>query len=372
MADEKDPRLKGEPKKANDIVQDRNITRAVAVEGVKKRQIRDLLKKVNSEIFPNFIDKIRRKLSAIEGRRASRARKISSIEKVVDSLTADVTDEIKKEALLGLVAFSSSELEFVTNKLLSDLAIDIKVGAPTKNQFKKEWLEEPFDGLNLDQWFSTLQRSTKDRVLGAAQQGFAEGRTTDQIVRELQGTRRLRFKDGVLETTRRQTQAVVRTAMNHIASQARMEIGERNQDIIKGYKWVSVLDSRTTVICAGLDGKVFIFGEEGNRVPPAHVGCRSTTTFVLRSANQFGLKDLTPGQRASFDGQVPGDVTYGAWLKGQPVSVQEMVLGKKKSILFRKGELPIERFTDKNLMPLTLEELAVKEKAAFEKSGLQV
>jgi hypothetical protein len=49
-----------------------------------------------------------------------------------------------------------------------------------------------------------------------------------------------------------------------------------------------------------------------------------------------------------------------------------MVLGKTKATLFRKGKLPIDRFTDKNLKPLTLDELAIVEKDSFKKSGIEV
>lgn len=42
------------------------------------------------------------------------------------------------------------------------------------------------------------------------------------------------------------------------------------------YIWISVLDSSTTAICRSRSRKVYVFGK-GPR-PPAHVGCRSTTS----------------------------------------------------------------------------------------------
>jgi hypothetical protein len=93
-------------------------------------------------------------------------------------------------------------------------------------------------------------------------------------------------------------------------------------------------------------------------------------TAVLKDADELGLKKIPAGKRASIDGQVPASTTYGQWLKRQSVEVQENVLGVAKAKLFRDGGLPIERFTDVNLKPLSLDDLRELEKSAFERAGL--
>lgn len=115
-------------------------------------------------------------------------------------------------------------------------------------------------------------------------------------------------------------------------------------------------------ICAGLDGQVFPV-DSGPR-PPAHPNCRSTTVPVVPSISAIGrrygisLNDIPEGTRASMDGQVAAGTTFGAWLRKQPVDLQNEVLGVAKGKLFRRGVVPIERFVDvKTLKPRSYEEL---------------
>lgn len=70
-------------------------------------------------------------------------------------------------------------------------------------------------------------------------------------------------------------------------------------------------------------------------------------------------------------GDVVGRETYAAWLKRQPVAVQDRVLGVTRARLFRAGGLTIDRFTDALGRTLTLEQLAAIEPAAFRKAGVE-
>ncbi|WP_187275389.1 hypothetical protein [Methylobacterium sp. WL6] len=158
--------------------------------------------------------------------------------------------------------------------------------------------------------------------------------------------------------------------MTHIAAGASEATYERNADLISGVRWVSVLDSRTTPVCMARDGKVYEPGK-GPR-PPAHWRCRSTTTPVIKSFRDLGidLDEVPAGTRASMDGQVPADLTYGAWLAKQPASVQDEILGPTKGLLFRKGEVPVDRFVDRSGHAYTIDELRRRERGAFRKAGL--
>jgi len=66
--------------------------------------------------------------------------------------------------------------------------------------------------------------------------------------------------------------------------------------------------------------------------------CRSTTVPVINYEELgFGAPpSVTKGKRASIDGPVPVGTTYGQWLKDQPRSVQEDVLGKDKVKYFNQ------------------------------------
>src|SRR3546814_8134406 len=92
------------------------------------------------------------------------------------------------------------------------------------------------------------------------------------MVRTLRGTKAAGYADGLLEISRRDAAAVVRTAVNHTGNYAREALYAENADIVSKVQWHSTLDGRTCPQCAGLDGKTFELGK-GPR-PPAHYGCR--------------------------------------------------------------------------------------------------
>jgi SPP1 gp7 family putative phage head morphogenesis protein len=100
--------------------------------------------------------------------------------------------------------------------------------------------------------------------------------------------------------------------------------------------------------------------------------CRSSTVPVLKSWRDLGINrdELPPGTRASMNGQVPATQTYGEWLRDQPATVQDEALGKAKGALFRRGELPVERFVAPTGRPYTLDQLRDREARAFDKAGL--
>jgi SPP1 gp7 family putative phage head morphogenesis protein len=200
------------------------------------------------------------------------------------------------------------------------------------------------------------------------QRGWAEGWTNDEITRVLRGTKKLGYKDGLLPQLGKHNSAIVRTAIQHTASAAREATWDENDDIIKAYRWVSVLDARTTATCRSLDGKIFKRGK-GPR-PPIHIACRSAIVAIIKGLEH--LSDLLT--RASQDGQVSANVTYYDWLKTQSKQFQDSVLGATRGKLFREGGLSAKRFAElqlgANFEPLTLEEMRKLEPLAFSRAGL--
>ena len=211
-----------------------------------------------------------------------------------------------------------------------------------------------------------LEEETKQQVKRQINMGMLQGESTDQIVRRIRGTRGARYADGVLQVPRRHAQSIVRTFVQHTTSHARQATFEANEEFIRYVRWVSTLDSRTSQICASLDGQVYDV-QSGER-PPAHFNCRSTIVPVLKGWRSLGLKAPEPSTRASMSGQVPQKLKYGDWLLKQPIALQNQILGPGKAALLRRGTVPIKRFTDANLRPLTLKELRSIEVKLLEKN----
>lgn len=207
-------------------------------------------------------------------------------------------------------------------------------------------------------------------VDAAVQRAWAEGRTIGQLTTEIRGTRAARFEDGLVAASRRQAEAVARTATQHVAQSARQATWEANGDLVEGVIFVATLDSKTTTQCRSLDGKVFPV-DSGPR-PPLHINCRSTTIAKLPKELDFLDEGAT---RSSKDGYVPADQSYYEWLRGQPKGFQVEALGAARAKLFRSGGLSADEFAKLNLgrnfQPLTLAQMAAKEPSVFERAGLE-
>jgi SPP1 gp7 family putative phage head morphogenesis protein len=201
-----------------------------------------------------------------------------------------------------------------------------------------EVISKAFRGIAVDQaeQFSQVVRN-----------GLLTGETTPSIAKRLIGN--LQFGEEA-KTVRQlvaaggqatavadnQVMALVRTSINQVANSASQQVYEANQDITKKYRYVATLDSRTSSICAALDGREFEYGK--GPMPPQHFNCRSTTVPVI---DYEGLgfdapPSVTKGKRASADGPVPVNTSYGQWLKDQPRSVQEDALGPGKVPYFNR------------------------------------
>jgi SPP1 gp7 family putative phage head morphogenesis protein len=196
-----------------------------------------------------------------------------------------------------------------------------------------EVLEKAFRGVAVDQ---------AERFSQVVRNGLLTGETTPSIAKRLIGN--LQFGEEA-KTVRQlvaaggqatavadnQVMALVRTSINQVANSASQQVYEANQDITKKYRYVATLDSRTSSICAALDGREFEYGK--GPMPPQHFNCRSTTVPII---DPDILPPSTIAKRASADGPVPINTSYGQWLKDQPLKTQQDVLGPGKVPYFNR------------------------------------
>jgi SPP1 gp7 family putative phage head morphogenesis protein len=197
-----------------------------------------------------------------------------------------------------------------------------------------EVVTKAFRGIAVDQ---------AERFSQVLRQGLLTGETTPSIAKRLIGN--LQFGEEA-KTVRQliaaggqatavadnQVMALVRTSINQVANTASQQVYEANQDITKKYRYVATLDTRTSARCAALDGQEFEYGR--GPMPPQHFNCRSTTVPII---DPDILPPSTTATRASKDGQVPINTTYGKWLyekmpgesKADVLARQQQALGSK-------------------------------------------
>jgi len=174
--------------------------------------------------------------------------------------------------------------------------------------------------------------SIAKRLIGQLQFGDYGPLSTGQVRAAGISVKQLLAAGGELTAvTDSQIMTLVRTSINQVANAASQQVYEANQDITKKYRYIATLDTRTSARCRALDGREFEYGK--GPMPPQHFNCRSTTVPII---DPDILPPSTVATRASKDGPVPVNTSYGQWLKDQPRSVQEEVLGKDKVVYFNK------------------------------------
>lgn len=173
---------------------------------------------------------------------------------------------------------------------------------------------------------------------------------------------------------KKQASSLIRTANNFASVKVRDLALRGNIGLFMGYEWVSVLDSRTSLICASRDGTVYPFTDDPviSPKPPAHFSCRSTITPRVKPEYEGKVKKPKPrtAQGAKGTTTVRQTTTYESWLRRQPKSFQDEVLGKTRGALFRRGKLPISKFVDASGQTLTLDELRKVEPEVFNRVKL--
>ena len=349
---------------------DATVRHQVFLERLKAGQAKDITP------YLKAIDRaIRLRLSKSELTSYTRQRLVTLLDSIGDMIDGEL-GKFSKQMKLDLrnlaVSESIFEAKSLTNAVSNDLFESV---VPAPGQVRAAIFAAPLSvrgvhgGKLLTPFLKDWNKSQKDALLGVIRQGVFEGQTNAQIVKAVRGTAPAKFNDGKLAVVNRQTQALVRTAVQHVSSVARQSVYEANSDLVKKYQWVSTLDSRTSDICQGLSGRTWKVGE--GPVPPAHINCRSTTVPVLDERFKFLKEGAT--QSSQF-GPVDADETYFSWLKKQPAGFQAQAIGKTNAKLLRSGGLSAERFAQlrlsKNFKPLTLAEMQKLEPLAFERAGI--
>lgn len=172
---------------------------------------------------------------------------------------------------------------------------------------------------------------------------------------------------GIIEATRRNAETLVRTAINEVVNQVRINTFQDMEDVVKAIQQISTLDSRTSHICIAYSGLVWDivdFAPIGHSLPfnggpPRHFNCRSSLVPVLRSFEELGIDatEVPLETRASMDGEVPGDITFDQWLKGKSQTFQNDLLGPTRASLWKNNEISLTQLVDMRGRPMTLDQL---------------
>jgi len=198
------------------------------------------------------------------------------------------------------------------------------------------------------------------RLVQGVKSGFVQGQTTRQIVKQVVGS------GGLGDVSERHAATVVRTALNHVSTQAKAVTFAKNSDVVIGYGLVVTFDSKTSTICRSWPlNKVYEIGK--GPLPPFHGNCRTTTYPVVSPEFDFldaGAKRAARGADGGM--QIDANTTYYDFLKQQPAWFQDEALGPVRGKIFRNAGMTPEEFRVASVdgfgRPLTLKEMAETDK----------
>lgn len=301
----------------------------------------------------------------------------------VRALNAVAYAEVGKELRQELLDFVQYEASYQAQAMASVLPVQVHVASVSAESVYAAAMARPFQGVLLNGVLGDIEASRAKKIRTAIAQGFTEGKTQDQIIRELRGTRAKGYADGLMEAPRREVATITRTAMGHMAGFVQDRFGDANGDIIKAINWSATIDLHTSPICRARDGKLYEPGSHkpiGHKLPwlggpgRAHWCCRSAQTFVTKSFAELGIEGIPEfgigSTRASMDGQVPKDTTYADWIMRQSAGRQDQVLGTTRAKLLRDGDLKMADLYDNKGIYLSLAQLRERDAAAFKRAGL--
>lgn len=356
----------------NEQYLNQTIRRIVYLESLKQSEINNLsahLKEIDDLVKSLMLDEEMTDLTLAEFNKV-----LTSVKTGVATSLSGYT--VAVGASLTAIAIDTYQFEAKSlNNAFKDVKLPSKIDDKKQSKLIKAVTKTPLavkgsEGKTVTDLFNELANNESNKYINHIRLARYEGKTNQQIVQMIRGTRKNGYKDGLMEVTSRQAKTIVRTTVQHAAMQGKAEFAKDNSDIIKGERILATLDGKTTPRCRYEDQAQILYKVGEGQRPPFHHNCRSTVLIVLK--DEYAGKGNID-KRASKDGLVENEGYY-SWLNKQPKEFQDDVLGETRGQLLRSGGLSADKFAalqlDKNFKPLTLAEMRKKEPLAFQKAGL--
>lgn len=209
--------------------------------------------------------------------------------------------------------------------------------------------------------------------------GFVNAKSMPEVTNSILSKMEL-SKSGTTKTAldraRRSAKQLAITGNNHYANNARVSFVDANNDILKGYVFLAVNDSRTSSRCRSLDQQTFPsdYNKLSSITPPLHPNCRSALSYDVD--DRFKLDDTETKRASSFevDGKrnpkpIDSDGIYYENMKRLEASDQDAILGPTMGKAFRKLDNPkqfAQLTLDNDHNPLTIAQMKERNNALGE------
>jgi SPP1 gp7 family putative phage head morphogenesis protein len=215
-------------------------------------------------------------------------------------------------------------------------------------------LTNPIEGFTIKEWIAKQRDASLKSLNAVVREGLRSGDTMAQLTERI-GTN--------LEKAKRAAGTLARTAVNQAAADVAQETYSQNPELVSKYKYVAILDSRTSAICRSLDGKEFPLDDPSQPRPPQHFNCRSKIRPVI-DWEELGMAPLEVRRKAEGDKATTvgregiQDTDYESWLHQQSPEFQEEIIGDPDKLKwFQEGKATLGDLVNADGRERTLEEL---------------
>jgi len=353
----------------NEKVKDAIIKHSVDLNRLEiqmKKEVVAELRKLEKEL----VQQIERSKIWTVKREQTKRKELALFLKTIKARIDKIYAEIQQRYIENLAAIAKIAEAQTVHSINKAIKVDILEAKMSKPMLKAIASNTLIEGAPSKEWWKRRSEMYLTKFKDIVRRGMTTGQTTPEVVSALIGTKVNHFKDGALFTQYAGTKALVRTSIQTVANQARLDTYRANDDIVKGIEWSATFDQRTSETCMALDGLQWDLEYQplGHGTPfpgaTAHWNCRSTTVAITKSWKELGakgkFKEISPSTRASMDGQVSGKMNYGDWLKTKSSAFQKDVLGAKKYELWKKGKLNFTDMVSGSGKPLTIQQIERK------------
>jgi SPP1 gp7 family putative phage head morphogenesis protein len=157
--------------------------------------------------------------------------------------------------------------------------------------------KRPVRGATFKEQINQQKYQLKEMVRRNVVTGINDNASDEEIIAEVQKT---------FNKNKAGTEAMLKTVVNAHTNEVAIETYKKNG--FKNYKYVSIMDDKTTEICSYLNGQVFEIDK--GPLPPQHYGCRSFVIPVIikngevtefkEFSNRKGDVRITTNEKGNF------------------------------------------------------------------------
>ena len=327
---------------------------------------------INDKLYDRIVDhmadvRLYEEGVQIQNRRIIRRHRSNLRDLLRGNIRADVTKEVNRfgTELLGhttssVKEFSTSQLTFHSDNLYKETKGFYRVNRPTTKELLSEITGPNIKGSNTVKGnIKNISAGELVRIQSKVKSGLANGKSQNEIISDVMKTTKI---------TEIQAKTLTRTSITSTQTAALNKVVQSNKELIKGYMFTAILDSRTSPICSFHNGKLYDVDDK-RFVPPLHWNCRSSLIPVLKSkeelkeikSDRIKKRELEKKREDQLTGQAPKRESFGAWLKRQAMDIQTKMLGSEDAAnLFRQGKLKADQFVTPKGQALSIQALRAR------------